>query len=48
MLGMRPKHALGSLVVLVLLAVVWLWSKTSGIIAAPVVFHNGSGGFRYC
>jgi hypothetical protein len=27
MLGMRPKHALGSVVVLVLLAVVWLWSK---------------------
>jgi hypothetical protein len=27
MLGMRPKHAAGSLVVLVLLAVVWLWSR---------------------
>ena len=27
MLGMRPKHALGSVVVLVLLAVVWLWSR---------------------
>jgi hypothetical protein len=27
MLGMRPKHALGSLVVLVLLAVVLLWSR---------------------
>lgn len=27
MLGMRPKHTVGSLVVLVLLAVVWLWSR---------------------
>src|SRR4051812_26961172 len=27
MLGMRPKHALGSLVVLVLLVVVWPWSR---------------------
>jgi hypothetical protein len=27
MLGMRPKHTVGSLVVVVLLAVVWLWSR---------------------
>jgi hypothetical protein len=42
MLGMRPKHALGSLVVLVLLAVVWLWSRHPASSSRPVASKTAS------
>jgi hypothetical protein len=52
MLGMRPKHAAGSLVVLVLLAVVWLLSNHASALpsrptpAAAPVYAGVRGGGR--
>lgn len=51
MLGMRPKHGVGSLVVLVLLAVFWLWNKhpsssprSPGSAPAPASVESRTGG----
>jgi hypothetical protein len=42
MLGMRPKHAVGSVIVLVLVAVVWLLSNRSSSSPAPSSSVSGS------